>query len=203
MPAFPKIEFSLPEYQDDTPEILDGMCEYDFEHGQYELLFSIDEINESNAISKGELMKAIVKDGQDFKETLKKYYLPIKNMFLVLQSKSSDLKNIDIKQFADFCATTGVFDEKFKEEDLAKCYIDSNIDDDARLNRSEFIGALLRIAIFKYKETGIEDTITKSFEKLMLEDVLNSSPIAQGIYFRKTNITAKTIIMFLRNEKTL
>jgi hypothetical protein len=96
MPAFPKIEFGLENYQDDTPEILDGMCEYDFEAGQYELLFSINEINGSNSISKGEMMKAIIKDSKDFKETLKKYYLPVKNMFLVLQSESSDLKNIDV-----------------------------------------------------------------------------------------------------------
>lgn len=97
MTVFPSIEFVLPNYQDDTPEILDSMCEFDFESGHYENLFSINEINNSNLISKIEMMKAIVQDSKDFKEVLKKYYLPIKNVFLVLQSKSSDLKNIDIE----------------------------------------------------------------------------------------------------------
>ena len=129
------------------------MCENDFKEGQYELLFSIREVNSSDSMSKDEM----IKETDDLMETLKKYYLPIKNAFLVLQSESSNQNSIAIKHFANFFASTGIFNEKYKAEDLAKCYMDSNLDDDDnKLSRCEFIGALLRIAIFKYKETGIE-----------------------------------------------
>lgn len=77
-----------------------------------------------------------------------------------------------------------MFDKKFKEEDLARIFLEANTDDDSRLNRCEFIGAMIRCAILKYKDTGKVETISASFEKLLTEDVLNRGIIAQGIYFR-------------------
>ena len=167
------------------------MIEYDYKWGQYDKVFIDDNQNKN------------VKDSHKFKEILKKYYLPLKNVFLVLQSESVDLKNIEIKQFADFCSKICIFDKEFKPEDLAKCYLDSNTDEDVRLNRNEFIGALIRMAMFKYRDSGKMDTISKSFEKLLLEDILNRSQIAQGIYFRHKNVTESTLEIFSNNDENL
>lgn len=191
MPDFPVIEFVLSDFYDDTPEVLDSMIEYDYKWGQYDKVFIDDNQNKN------------VKDSHKFKEILKKYYLPLKNVFLVLQSESVDLKNIEIKQFADFCSKICIFDKEFKPEDLAKCYLDSNTDEDVRLNRNEFIGALIRMAMFKYRDSGKMDTISKSFEKLLLEDILNRSQIAQGIYFRHKNVTESTLEIFSNNDDNL
>lgn len=55
IPAFPTIEHELPEFYDDTPEILESMCEYDFKTGQYDLNFKV---SGSDAMGK----KASLKD---------------------------------------------------------------------------------------------------------------------------------------------
>ena len=65
-----------------------------------------------------------------------------------------------------------------KPEDIAKTYMESNTDDDVRLNRGEFIGAMIRCAKLKYIDSSTESTMAASFEKLLTEDILNRSTIA-------------------------
>jgi hypothetical protein len=57
------------------------------------------------------------------------------------------------------------------------------------MNRCEFVGALLRLASLRYKETGECESLAASVEKLLTEDILNRSPIAQGIYSRQKHFT--------------
>jgi hypothetical protein len=81
--------------------------------------------------------------------------------------------------------------------------LDSNTDDDARLNRGEFIGAMIRCANMKYKDTGKEETIAASFEKLLTEDILNRSSVAQGVYFRQKHLKQDVVDKLAQNEENL
>ena len=189
LPDHPVFEVVLPDFIEDTPELLSELFEYDFKWGRFQVLL--------------EEMGTTSQDTHDFKEVLKKYYLPLKNIFLVLQSESADLKNIEGKQYADYCASIQLFNKQFKAEDLAKTYMEANTDDDSRLNRCEFIGAMIRCSIIKYKDTGKQETISASFEQLLREDILNRSNIAEGVYFRQKYMNEEMDQKLKDNEENL
>ena len=185
LPDFPTDTKSVPDFMEDSPELMQELFEYDQLWGKYDqALADIDD-----------------DDAENTKEVLKKYYLPIKNVFLVLQSECEDLKNIEIQQFVDFCVTAGIVDEKFGPEELMKTYEDANTDTDTRLNRCEFIGSLIRVALIKYKDK--DSTVAEDLETLLTHEILNRVPMAQGIYFRNKYVTKEIVDMLAYYEEDL
>ena len=89
LPEFPEVEASVPDFIEDSPELLTELYEYDFKWGRFQVLL--------------QNLGSTTKEIKEFKEVLWKYYLPLKNVFLVLQSQSADMKNIEVKQYVDFC----------------------------------------------------------------------------------------------------
>jgi hypothetical protein len=55
----------------------------------------------------------------------------------------------------------------------------------------------------KYKDTGKEETIAASFEKLLKEDILNRFTFAQGVYFRQKHLTQDLVDKLSENEENL
>jgi hypothetical protein len=76
---FPQITAQWSDFNEDTQDLLDELYEYDHIYGGYDKIFS----------------RTNREDMEATKKLLKRYYLPVKNVFLVLQSQCSDLKNIE------------------------------------------------------------------------------------------------------------
>ena len=79
---------------------------------------------------------------------------------------------------------------------MSKVFIASNVSDtnpdkivdNILINRAEFLGCIVRLALFKYQETGKTKTLAEAVEKILSEDILTRNGYVEGVFFRAKNL---------------
>lgn len=79
---------------------------------------------------------------------------------------------------------------------MSKVFIGSNVSDsnpdkivdNILINRPEFLGCIVRLALYKYHETGKCKSLAEATEKILSEDILTRHSYVEGIFFRSKNL---------------
>ena len=141
------------------------------------------------------MMKDKVQNEADLKQVLNKYNLFIKNLYISIASGNSNFE-IDLKLFSRFVMGSNLMDQEFNTATVSKVFIASNVSDtnpdkivdNILINRPEFLGCIVRLALFKYHETGKCKSLAEATEKILTEDILTRQGCAEGIFFRAQNL---------------
>jgi hypothetical protein len=113
-------------------------------------------------------------DKEILTQTIEKYYLKIKNIFLHYVANSDTYPAIGIKEFTTFCYRSKILDRNLNLATMDRLFITTNVstngykDSSERLlHRYEFIEMIVRLAQAKYKEQKGPLSVAEAFGKLI------------------------------------
>ena len=101
----------------------------------------------------------------DIRQALLNHYLHVKNIFLMVACNSS-YPTIGLNDFTEFCRVSKIFDKNVILATVDRKFINTNQSNnkyknsaERELHRYEFVEVLARLAISKYQEPKIVETI--------------------------------------------
>jgi hypothetical protein len=161
------------------------MMVQDYQESNIQKLFANSELDSADRARKAQIIKKSVEDETALKGILAKYYLYIKNLYIAIASASPTFE-IDLKIFSRFVMGSNLMDQEFNTATVSKVFIASNVSDtnpdkivdNILINRSEFLGCVVRLALFKYHESGKTETLAAATEKILCEDILTHNQVA-------------------------
>ena len=152
-------------------------------------------VSGADRAKKAQMMKENVQNEADLKQVLNKYYLFIKNLYINIAAANCNFE-IDLKLFSRFVMGSNLMDQDFNTATVSKVFIASNVSDtnpdkivdNIMINRPEFLGCIVRLAMFKYHETGKCKTLAEATEMILTEDILTRNSYVEGVFYRATNL---------------
>ena len=197
----PKVQFrdTAPEIQDVRPEIYPAVIsafKYDFENTKISSL-----TQDPN-------------DERELKTLILRFYAQIKDIYQYLSALSpvNNMFCINQKVFAEFAKNCNLIDDrhlKISDVDVlfftvytppVKVNAEGASGSGKYLLRSQFIEAIVKVSIEKYVKTGLTNTVSDAFERLLLENVLPNFRYIEGSQWKSARfLTEKNEVVIKRH----
>ena len=150
------------------------------------------------------------KDAKDLNEIIMVHYLKIKNIFLHVSS-TSNYPTIGLNDFTQFVHRSELFDKNINLATVDRNFIATNQSNndyknsaERELHRYEFIEVNVRLALSKFKEPKITETLALAVEKMMLENIIPKNPAVDGLNFREEHMyNLRVDEIFKKNESVI